>query len=69
MKRIILSICALCIAHCVFSQGLMDASRMANTDVMGTARYMSMAGSMGALGGDPSAVLDNPAALGIYRSS
>ena len=24
---------------------------------------------MGALGGDPSAVLDNPAALGIYRSS
>ena len=47
----------------------MDASRYANTDIMGTARYMSMAGSMGALGGDPSAVLDNPAALGIYRSS
>ena len=69
MKRIILSICALCIAHCIFSQGLMDVSRMANTDIMGTARYMSMAGSMGALGGDPSAVLDNPAALGIYRSS
>ena len=42
---------------------------MANTDILGTARYMSMAGSMGALGGDPSAVLDNPAALGIYRSS
>ena len=69
MKRIILSICALCIVHCALSQGLMDVSRMANTDIMGTARYMSMAGSMGALGGDPSAVLDNPAALGIYRSS
>ena len=69
MKRLIFSICALCIVHCTFSQGLMDASRMANTDIMGTARYMSMAGSMGALGGDPSAVLDNPAALGIYRSS
>ncbi|MBQ5926243.1 MAG: hypothetical protein IIX03_05955, partial [Paludibacteraceae bacterium] len=55
--------------HCAFSQGLMDASRMANTDIMGTARYMSMAGSMGALGGDPSAIFDNPAALGIYRSS
>ena len=47
----------------------MDASRIANTDIMGTARYMSMAGSMGALGGDPSAIFDNPAALGIYRSS
>lgn len=70
MKRIIIFLnYALCIVHCVFSQGLMDASRMANTDIMGTARYMSMAGSMGALGGDPSAVLDNPAALGIYRSS
>ena len=69
MKRIILSICTLCIVHYALSQGLMDVSRMANTDIMGTARYMSMAGSMGALGGDPSAVLDNPAALGIYRSS
>ena len=71
MKRIKLII--LCIVHCAFcivkAQGLMDASRMANTDIMGTARYMSMAGSMGALGGDPSAVIDNPAALGIYRSS
>ena len=69
MKKIIISICALCITHCVFAQGLMDASKYANTDILGTARYMSMAGSMGALGGDPSAVLDNPAALGIYRSS
>ena len=71
MKRITLSIlCMLHVACCIVSaQGLMDASRMANTDIMGTARYMSMAGSMGALGGDPSAIFDNPAALGIYRSS
>lgn len=70
MKRIIIFLnCVLCIVHCAFSQGLMDASKYANTDILGTARYMSMAGSMGALGGDPSAVLDNPAALGIYRSS
>ena len=70
MKRIIIFLnCALCIVHCALCQGLMDASKYANTDILGTARYMSMAGSMGALGGDPSAVLDNPAALGIYRSS
>lgn len=35
--------------------------------VLGTARYAGMAGAMGALGGDASAVKDNPAALGIYR--
>ena len=70
MKRIIIFLnCALCIVHCAFCQGLMDASKYANTDILGTARYMSMAGSMGALGGDPSAIIDNPAALGIYRSS
>lgn len=51
------------------AQGLMDATKYSKTDIMGTARYMSMAGSMGALGGDPSAVIDNPAGLGIYRSS
>lgn len=51
------------------AQGLFDVSRYSNTDILGTARYMSMAGSMGAVGGDPSAVIDNPGALGIYRSS
>lgn len=35
--------------------------------VLGTARYAGMAGAMGALGGDASAIKDNPAALGIYR--
>lgn len=34
---------------------------------MGTARYVGMGGAMTAIGGDPSAVLDNPAGLGLYR--
>ena len=34
--------------------------------VLGTARYSGMAGAMGALGGDGSAIKDNPAALGIF---
>ena len=46
-----------------------DAIRMAQTDIVGTARYMGMAGAFGALGGDVSSVKDNPAGLGIYRSS
>lgn len=53
----------------VGAQGLMDVTKYSKNDIIGTARYMSMAGSMGALGGDPSAVIDNPAGLGIYRSS
>jgi len=46
-----------------------DASKYIQTDINGTARYMSMAGAFGALGGDASAIKDNPAGLGIYRKS
>lgn len=53
----------------LFSQGVLDVMKYTDRDILGTARYMSMAGSMGALGGDPSSIFDNPAALGIYRSS
>ncbi|MDR1729206.1 MAG: hypothetical protein LBR52_00895 [Prevotellaceae bacterium] len=37
--------------------------------VLGTARYSGMAGAMGALGGDATTMRDNPAGLGVYRSS
>ncbi len=46
-----------------------DALRLSQTDIQGTARYMSLAGAMGALGADASAIKDNPAGLGVYRSS
>ena len=46
-----------------------DGLKFVQTDINGTARYMSMAGAFGALGGNVSAIKDNPAALGIYRSS
>ncbi|WP_128331765.1 OmpP1/FadL family transporter [Apibacter sp. HY039] len=38
-------------------------------DAVGTARFIGMGGSMGALGGDLSAVEMNPAGLGVYRGS
>lgn len=44
-----------------------DTQRFAQRDIMGTARYVGMGGAMTAIGGDPSAVLDNPAGLGLYR--
>ncbi len=37
--------------------------------ILGTARYSGMAGAMGALGGDVTTMKDNPAGLGVYRSS
>jgi len=46
-----------------------DALRYSQTDITGTARYTSMAGAFGALGGDASAIKDNPAGLGIFRKS
>jgi len=52
-----------------FAQGEYDAFNYSQDDLLGTARYMSMAGAFGALGGDMSAVSQNPGGIGIYRSS
>ena len=44
-----------------------DVQRFSERQIMGTARYVGMGGAMTAIGGDPSAVVDNPAGLGLYR--
>lgn len=46
-----------------------DFDRISERQIMGTARYVGMSGAMMAIGGDPSAVNDNPAGLGVYRRS
>lgn len=46
-----------------------DVQRFSEQKIMGTARYVGMGGAMTAIGGDPSAVIDNPAGLGLYRRS
>lgn len=46
-----------------------DMDIVSQRDIQGTARYTAMAGAMTAVGGDPSAVQDNPAGLGVYRRS
>lgn len=53
----------------VNAQGEMDAYKLSQTDLNGTARYLGMSGAFGALGGDISSMSTNPAGLGIYRSS
>lgn len=50
-------------------QGALDALPMTASQLKGTARYTAMGGAFGALGGDISTIKQNPAGLGIYRSS
>lgn len=51
------------------AQNLVDATRYSATSISGTARYKSMAGAFGAVGGDPSCITGNPAGIGIYRGT
>ncbi len=44
-----------------------DRQIFSDADILGTARYVAMGGAFAALGGDVSAVVDNPAALGVFR--
>lgn len=69
MKKIILIVAVLISYTYSIAQTEFDALKITQTDITGTARYMSMAGAFGALGGDASAIKDNPAGLGIYRRS
>lgn len=52
-----------------YAQSAFDAYSLSQSDLRGTARFMSMAGAFGALGGDLSVLNQNPGGIGIYRSS
>lgn len=52
-----------------FAQSAIDAYNLSQSDLRGTARFMSMGGAFGALGGDLSTLTQNPAGIGVYRGS
>ncbi len=64
MKRLIYIVLAVVCAGNIVAQ---DLQILSQTELLGTARYVGMAGAMTAIGGDPSAIKDNPAGLGVYR--
>ncbi len=66
MKSLSISICLLLLATFVNAQDLDDVLRYSQSDIIGTAKYSSMGGALGALGGDISAISDNPAGLGLF---
>ena len=53
----------------VFAQNEIDALRYSKDGIFGTAKFTSMGGSFGALGGDFSNLHFNPAGLGLYQNS
>ncbi len=70
MKRIVYGIIvSLIMSAPLYAQNEMDALRFSMTEFGGSARFTSMGGAFGALGGDFSVLSTNPAGLGIYRSS
>ncbi len=69
MKKAILLTISLLSVSAVMGQSPMEAYQASESNLAGTARYMSMAGAFGALGADLSAISSNPGGIGVYRSS
>ncbi len=69
MKKIALALALAGAGASVSAQSAVDYYNLSASQLRGTARYMSMAGAFGALGGDMSTLTQNPAGIGVYRSS
>ncbi|MCM1292833.1 MAG: hypothetical protein NC230_04550 [Bacteroides sp.] len=67
-KKIVTAIVAMLPAM-AFAQTAIDAYQLSRYDMRGTARFMSMGGAFGALGGDLSSLNQNPGGIGVYRKS
>ncbi|MCM1029305.1 MAG: outer membrane protein transport protein [Pseudoflavonifractor sp.] len=69
MRFTILATSLLLASGAALAQSAIDAYSLSRSDFKGTARFMSMGGAFGALGGDLSTLNQNPAGIGIYRSN
>lgn len=68
MKRFIY-ILLLAVPGCVCAQNMYDVTPLVENSLSGTSRFISMGGSMGALGGDVSVMGTNPAGIALYRNN
>lgn len=69
MRKTVIAAIAAALPMGVMAQGAFNAYTLSQSDLRGTARFMSMAGAFGALGGDLSTLNQNPGGIGVYRSS
>lgn len=70
MKRIIIIIPFFLVSLTLCNaQSISDVVRYSTENLQGTARYQAMSGAFGALGGDMTSILLNPAASAVFSSS
>lgn len=69
MKKILFTAIITIAPSLAFAQSTVDAYNLSQTELRGTARFMSMGGAFTALGGDLSTLGQNPAGVGVYRGS
>ncbi len=69
MKKILLLALTTLSSGALMAQSAMDGFSFSQSDLKGTARFMSMGGAFGALGADLSVLGQNPGGIGVYRSS
>jgi len=69
MKNFLIAGFMAALPSALLAQSAIDAYSVSQNDFRGSARFMSMGGAFTALGGDISTLHQNPAGIGIYRSS
>lgn len=69
MRKTVLAILGVALASPAWAQSAIEAYNLSQTQLRGTARFMSMGGAFTALGGDLSTLGQNPAGIGVYRRS
>ncbi len=69
MKRKLMMAVLAAVPAILMAQSAPDVYMLSQTDLRGTARFMSMGGAFTALGGDLSTLTQNPAGIGVYRRS
>lgn len=69
MKKLLILSILFCSVKINYAQDLTDIYRYTSEELTGTARYISMSGAFGALGGDMAAVSLNPASSAVFLSS
>ncbi len=70
MKKLLLAALGIMLGTgSLFAQNEIDALRYSRQNPTGTARFSAMGGAFGALGADFSALSNNPAGIGLYKSS
>ncbi len=68
MKRITLIYFIILSSAIIYGQGFEEAVRFSQNFAGGTARFASMGGAFGALGGDISVLSQNPAGIAVYQN-